>query len=481
MVKTQCWKILQTGWIFWSLVMVGVSDSLLGPSLLELQSLLQVDLQQLNFVVLSTGLGDFVGAILAGFLSKTCTCDLRLSVFVLLGSLSVALSAVIPNYYYVLTLFTLQGFLRGFVYCYAIEKCNILWRQNKGVPFQCILLGTTTGGIISPLFIKLFLCIPYDPETSYVTSTNVSYINVNISDLKHTVPYKPNTHSSELSTSANASHNATLSTSFRCLPQDVYITYAYYVLAILVLPPAIAFFVYWRQNMGKSSDDAVDVIREDVTNHEPRQTLVKLFSVLFVILYFPLLGSSVMYSTYLTEFGVKGPLHLEKPKMVMMTSLYWGSSLLGRIIAVFLTPFIGVEKLIYCSMVPLLIGETVLVFTVQYSEVILWVCTCTIGLFISPYVGAGYAWCAKYVKFGPRIISASGASLGLGAMALPFIGGVMFDVFGPMSYLYLCYSLYIFVVLVFFTMVILTRKMKAPSLKLDVDVDTCQERLSPEK
>ncbi|XP_046561695.1 sodium-dependent glucose transporter 1-like [Haliotis rubra] len=481
MVKIQCWKILQTVWIFWSLVMVGVSDSLLGPSLLELQSLLQVDLQQLNFVVLSTGLGDFVGAILAGLLSKTCGCDLRLSVSVLLGSLSVALSAVIPNYYYVLTFFTLQGFLRGFVYCYAIEKCNALWRENKGVPFQCILLGTTTGGIISPLFIKLFLCTPYDPETAYFTATNVSYENVNITDLKHPVLYRPQTQSSELSTFANASDNATLSTSLRCLPQDVYITYAYYILAILVLPPAFAFFIYWRQNKGKSSDDAVRVTREDLTNHEPKQALVILFSVLFVILYFPLLGSSVMYSTYLTEFGVKGPLHLEKPKMVMMTSLYWGSSLLGRIIAIFLTPFIGVEKLIYCCMIPLLIGETVLVFTVQYSEVILWICTCTIGIFISPNVGAGYAWCAKYVKFGPRIISASGASLGLGAMVLPFVGGVMFDVFGPMSYLYLCYSLYIFVALLFCTMLILTKKMKSPSVEIDVDVDMCEERLSPEK
>ncbi|XP_071100558.1 sodium-dependent glucose transporter 1-like [Haliotis cracherodii] len=477
MAGQQRWKILQTAWLFWSLVMVGVSDSLIGPSLLELQSLLQVDLRQLNYIVLSTGLGDFVGAILAGLLANTCACDLRLAVSVLLGTLSVALSAVVANYYYVLTLFTLQGFLRGFVYCYAIEKCNALWTQNKGVPFQGILLGTTTGGIISPLFIKLFLCPPYDPETANFTTSNVSYENVNITDLRHAVPYSPQTHTTEWST---WSDNATsISTSSRCLPQDVNLTYAYFILAVLVLPPALAFFIYWRRSKGESTDEAVRVTREQVANEENTQTLVVLFSVLFVILYFPLLGSSVMYSTYLTEFGVKGPLHLQKPKMVLMTSLYWGSSLLGRIISIFLTPFIGVEKLIYCCMIPLLISETVLVFTVQYSEIILWICTCTIGLFISPFVGAGYAWCAKHVKFGPRLISASGASLGLGAMALPFLGGVMFDILGPMSYIYLYYSLYIFVALLFFIMVILTKQMQSPSV-INVNVDMCQERLSPE-
>lgn len=110
----------------------GVSDSLIGPSLLELQSLLQVDLRQLNYIVLSTGLGDFVGAILAGLLANTCACDLRLAVSVFLGTLSVALSAVVANYYYVLTLFTLQGFLRGFVYCckYILISPHILFIEN---------------------------------------------------------------------------------------------------------------------------------------------------------------------------------------------------------------------------------------------------------------------------------------------------------------------------------------------------------------
>ena len=182
----------------------------------------------------------------------------------------------------------------------------------------------------------------------------------------------------------------------QCNSSEVRISLAYNILGGFNLPLSIIYFLYWWTD-GRSRGGRTEVRTAEEEETEPssgREEGTLAFSIFFVIFYFFLYGGHMMYSTYLTEIGVNGPLHVAKPTMVYMTSAFWASSLVGRILGIFIAAILGMEKLIIGYLVLLLLFLTVLVFTMAHSQIMFWIATCRVGVFIDVYTGAGYGWCA---------------------------------------------------------------------------------------
>ncbi|XP_067664635.1 major facilitator superfamily domain-containing protein 4A-like [Haliotis asinina] len=237
-----------------------------------------------------------------------------------------------------------------------------------------------------------------------------------------------------------------------CTESDTNVRSAYIVMGLVLLPTSLAFFYFWWKR--DACTESISVTKEENQACNERGGLqgkmhkVIFYTVLFLS-YLPLTALTIVFATYLTAFGVEGNLHLPKSTMVYMTSVYWISTLLGRIISTALTPLLGHAKIIIGNFVGLVVSSVLLTSLAPYYESMLWTSTVLLGVFSCPYEGAGLAWAADYVGMSPQLVALSWISASSGNLAFPFLGGILFSNIGPTAFLYLLCGINIFMVLMF--------------------------------
>ncbi|XP_046545853.1 sodium-dependent glucose transporter 1-like [Haliotis rubra] len=412
-------RIIQTAWLFWGFMMPGVGDAILGPTLLDLQLLVQESVDKFSFLILCTGVGAITGSLLTGFIFTSVNNRLKLALTIILGSVVNCVTPAVPAFGYFCVMFFLQGLSRGFAGCYLLEVCNDLWVQ-KGTPFQFIFCGATTGSILTPLIVRPFLCVMEAPDNLFFPPT----------------------------LTANQTNDNTTA----CSAADTHVQQAYLVLGALTLPSGIAFIYYWLQSRRSGTIEHVSLYEDpdDKTKQVVKNKLHYLFLILLFFFFFPIVGNTMLYNTYLTVFGVEGPLHISKTVMMYMTSVFWGGLLVSRVGNMLLTRCCGNFYIILVNCTCLFVsGVTMLSLAGRYEEA-LWVTTLALGLFSGPYQGAALAWSENFIPLGPKIISLTFLGVGAGAMILPFAGGMLYHYVPPMGHMYLVFSMIVFLCLVFF-------------------------------
>ncbi|XP_071107157.1 major facilitator superfamily domain-containing protein 4A-like [Haliotis cracherodii] len=238
-----------------------------------------------------------------------------------------------------------------------------------------------------------------------------------------------------------------------CTESDTNVRSAYVAMGFVLLPSSFAFFYFWwKRDSSWASAAITDSQRQDYSQFDI-PPIGKFQAVIFYILlflsYLPLTSLTIVFATYLTAFGVQGNLQLPKSTMVYMTSVFWISTLLGRIVSTALTPLLGHAKIIIGNFVGLVVASVLLIVVAPYYESMLWLSTVLLGVFACPYEGAGIAWAADYVGMSPQLVALSWIAASAGNLAFPFVGGIMFTDIGPSAFLFLLCGINIFMVLMF--------------------------------
>jgi fucose permease len=238
---------------------------------------------------------------------------------------------------------------------------------------------------------------------------------------------------------------------------------AYVVLGFLILPSSFAFFYYWFQRDSKWANGGISEIpKQDYEGLNP-PICCKFYKVLFYTLFllslFPMSSLEIVFSTYLTVFGVEGDLKLSKSTMVQMTSVFWFSTLAGKLINTTLTPFLGNRTVIILNFGGLTLTSFCLILLAPYSDILLWITTVMFGIFTSPYGGTGIAYAADILGMSSNLVALAWISTCAGNVVIPFVGGVMFHAIGPTAFLYLLSALIVFMVAMFGMMMILAKKI----------------------
>ncbi|XP_046368797.2 major facilitator superfamily domain-containing protein 4A-like isoform X1 [Haliotis rufescens] len=237
-----------------------------------------------------------------------------------------------------------------------------------------------------------------------------------------------------------------------CTESDTNVRNAYVAMGFVLLPSSFAFFYFWWKRDASSA--SVSITEEEIHDRnvggglQGKIQIVIFYTVLFLS-YFPVTALTITFTTYLTAFGVEGSLQLPKSTMVYMTSVFWISTLLGRIVSTALTPLLGHAKIIIGNFVGLVVASVLLIVVAPYYESMLWLSTVLLGVFACPYEGAGIAWAADYVGMSPQLVALSWISASAGNLAFPFVGGIMFTDVGPSAFLFLLCGINIFMVLMF--------------------------------
>ncbi|XP_050395129.1 sodium-dependent glucose transporter 1 [Patella vulgata] len=411
-------RIIQTVWLFYGFFLIGFNNGILGPTLIDLQILVQVEMNLITYIFFVAGAGFIMGILLCFVAERYCSLRVVLAVSIGLGSVVNIVLTLSSSYVYLMILFFLQGCTKGIADYAIMTVCNSLWKDSKGVSFQFVALG---GGIAS--FLAPFIAEPF-----LAGKHSVSYSQATVDHPIYTLQrghYVSSPYGTVICT------NYTLTGEPSCYTYgETQVQGAYIIIGILSVPPAIAFAYYYYFERRKG------VIPYEEFNRVSFGTFHKgsvLYLSLLFLFHIPIFGLCLAYGDLLSPFGVEGKLQLNKSKMATMTSLFWGSFLLGRVANLVLSRYLNLFALLLMNFAGLLISVIVLVVVGEKREDVLWIGTSILGVFAATYLPTVLAWSDQFMPVTGSVISTCLVASGIGEILIPFIGGKLFDSEGPGS------------------------------------------------
>lgn len=172
---------------------------------------------------------------------------------------------------------------------------------------------------------------------------------------------------------------------------------------------------------------------------------------LTLIYFFFSCAMEITYMTFLSTFAVQY-MEWSDRRAVNLVTLLTLASLLGRFLGIFLVKCLGAKRLLCFSLVVCTLGLAPLYF-VSESSTIAWVSSSIIGLSMATFYATTLTWTDENVALSARLTSMLIFMGTLGCVVAPFVQGLLFDFYGILSFLWLCTSelvglLVLFVVLV---------------------------------
>ncbi|XP_029633448.1 sodium-dependent glucose transporter 1A [Octopus sinensis] len=396
-------------WVAWAFGIVGIDNGILGPSLLDLGSLIQAQLYQMNWLFIISGIGFILGCLLVGWMSSKINMDLILAVSMLLGSATFIFIPLARNLPLMATLFFIQGLTKGLVDVGCLITCNWLFPTKHNWEMQLITVVASFTAFVIP-----FIVLPFQSHKLHMFSEdtqlrNMSYIN-------------PHSH-----------NNITKD-------DPTNIQYAYLIAAFITSPPIIAFFYYYIRSGCHSWSNQSDY--EDMTGKilGQKYPLVKKTKMLVLLFLFhiPIFGITIAYSNLLTAYGLSTSRNFTKADLAFMTSVMWGSFLMGRILTTVFSKIFDIGILLTLNFGGLFLFVSLLVVQIYIpNEALLWIGTSGFGLFQSSFLPTVISWAGGFLTIDAVILTTALVASGIGEMTIPFIAGIFFHSLGPSSLIYL--------------------------------------------
>lgn len=199
------------------------------------------------------------------------------------------------------------------------------------------------------------------------------------------------------------------------LSGDIY--WAYWALAILMIPPALAFSritspAHVSQTMAAPNRPALPVLI----------SLLALFDFFYV-------GSEVAYGGWIFTYATA--LSLGSPTIAAyLTSGFWGALTAGRLLSIPLGARFSPRSILLADLLVVLLS-LVLIQLMPGSFVILWIGTIGVGLGMASIFPTVLNLAERNMTITGKVTSWFFVGSSLGGMALPWIVGQLFDPVGP--------------------------------------------------
>lgn len=429
-------KIGKLLWLTWSFGLVGIDNGILGPSLLDLRSLLHVDMYQMNPIFICQGIGFIIGCIVAGLLSEKINLDMFLGVSLLLGSANNVFIPLTHSIYLMSTFFFMQGLTKGLVDVICLVICLRLFPNKRNWQMQFVTVAASLTSFIVPFIVVQFQSRPLGR-----------------------IPITPNPPALEAVPSQS---NSSSTPSEIQIMSPSHIEYAFFITAAIMVPPIIAFFYFFIRSGCQASVNGyeTDEMNQPIVdqNKYPWEKKWKMIVLLFLF-HIPIFGILLAYSNLLTSYGIASSLNFTKAELGFMTSLFWGSFLVGRILTTSFSKIIDIGILLSMNFVGLLTFAGLLV--VQYNmknDTLLWVATSGFGLFQASFLPSVISWSGSFLRVDALVVTVSLIASGLGEMTIPYITGVLFETYGYSCLVYMVLAMCLAEFVMFLLMALLNHR-----------------------
>jgi FHS family Na+ dependent glucose MFS transporter 1 len=197
------------------------------------------------------------------------------------------------------------------------------------------------------------------------------------------------------------------------------INLAYWVVAI-ILVPVIIWVLRVPSPTPKQQDEDTKLLRGEIV-------LIVLVSVFF----FLHVGAELSFGDWIYTYSVSLGL-ASVTTAAYLTSAFWGSITIGRLIGIPFTARIRPRTMLLFSLVGALVSVGIILIW-SYSTIALWVGTIGTGLSMASLFPSTITFAGRRLNITGRITGWFFIGVGAGSMAFPWLIGQVFETVGPQS------------------------------------------------
>ena len=204
------------------------------------------------------------------------------------------------------------------------------------------------------------------------------------------------------------------------------ITWAYWALALLMLPPFV-----WLVRL---PSPARQTVSEDRPTGEVNNLLLGLIVVFFALY----VGTEAAFGGWIFTYAVAQDLG-DKTTAAYLTSAYWGAFTVGRLLAIPIAFHIRPRHMLVADLAGCLVSVSVILLWPD-STVALWLGTMGLGLSMASVFPVTITLAERRMTITGRVTSWFFVGASLGGMFLPWVVGQLFEPVGPRATMFVILS-----------------------------------------
>ncbi|KAL3831381.1 hypothetical protein ACJMK2_023133 [Sinanodonta woodiana] len=444
------WKFLTTVWISLAFFGNGLLSGQIGPSIPDLQLIVNEDLATISWLNTACAVGFAAGSLVWGVVSDCFDRVLLTFLTTVLEAITCGAMAWCSAFPPMVVMRALSCFFACGQVIAGSTQVMTMWEEDCAPYIQAIHFSFAFGGIISPQIIEPFLAVTtLDNLTDKLDEFNANHTDsINYLTLNKSL--------------GNADcYNGTKSDCIKSSSdgQITYVQHGYLITSSLVvlcsIPLLISFFKCKNKFSGSTSENKIKK-KEDAENIPLR---FKIPVLLFIsIIFHCYVGMESSYVNYLMTFCLS---HLQWSKVdgSLATSLYWLGFCVGRFLGIFLTRLfqsttimLTFSVLISFSFIGLLIGSLYHLRPVVLIFIII------VGFAFSPIFASVFSWTEeRLLPVSSKITSLFLLSSSTGMAAVPIYLGYLMQNYNAISFVYVMNGLSTFLLLVIIVALIFAR------------------------
>lgn len=398
-----------------------MSDSVRGPTLLDLQDLVQVELTEVSTIITLKSFGGLCGALLTGLWLdrlQPSSSYLFLAVIYLFKSLSTLCLPFSPSLQVMQVVEFTYGFCHGGFHSVANPLLLRIWSGRDSSPIlyaMHFLYGV--GAMITPLLASPFL------------STHSDTLNLQSSD-----------NTTALAEQFSSADNLwTIKTLYPII----------FSVMILPVPPYIHFFIQERRREQETSRDTLSDHTESNSECQNRKAdndasqvaalsrskelLLILFTSFF---YVAVSGVENSFRSFAAAFGVNCSLQLSRTEAANVLALYYLIFAVARAALIPISIFVSTTHILTVSILTLMVSTSLLSVMADTSLVYLQLGLALTGGGVASLFAAGILWAKSVINFNNKIGGVVCFSMRTSEQVFAYINGGLVDS-QPVSFLYL--------------------------------------------
>ncbi|XP_046565463.1 uncharacterized protein LOC124274201 [Haliotis rubra] len=381
----------------------GVIIGIIGPILPDLRCLFNAGLDELSLLLLVFGVGGIFSQLIISFVMENVPIYIVLGVLIVLKAIYFFSFPYAGNIIMGTILQTLAGVLSGACFNPILYKCGLLWPGNPRLVH--LHFGVSSfGSVLAPLVIGPFLsdgAVTEMYKTRYNITTDrgpFQHNNTPVFNAEH-IQNRRN-----LTSVMNVS--SLQIDSIDCSGPDgiTLLQYPFIMFGVICVMCVPAYVYFHVKEQSSSQSDQYETLNATQDNPESQKRRKKDY--LFIVFMFLVLlsgqGFPSGYSGLLATFGIESRLQISLSTMTLMTSVFWFSFLIGRLVPCILPASVKQIYILSASFTGLLIGIIVFCFSFDNTAA-LWVASVILGLFSAPVLPAGLACSKQILNVSPRI------------------------------------------------------------------------------
>lgn len=391
--QAACGRWMVTLVLCGSFLGLGMSISVLGPTLEDLAVNVNQDISNISYIFVGRSGGYIGGSFLGGVLFDCMNPHLLLGLSMLLTAFGMCAIPYCKQAVLLTVFMSSIGISMGVLDTGGNVLILNTWGEQAGPHLQALHFSFAAGAFVSPIIAKLVFGTDRKGSGEMAPTT--------VTPSTDQVTRTPKTH---------GVHSDTLTS-----------TWAYIVIGAFVFLMSFVFFILYSRRS----------ISHDKAHTASAKPLVAKYHTAIVALlfffFFAYVGAEVAYGSFIFTFA-KDYVQMPQAEAAGLNSVFWGTFAACRGLAIFFAACVYPGTMILLSLVSTTISS---LFLCLFSKnlVTIWLCTAIYGASMATIFPSGISWLEQYTTVTAHTAAVFVVGAGLGEMVLPGLVGFLYGKF----------------------------------------------------